>query len=70
MSKQMNEFFQVMQVRYKASMLNQRETRPRGNGESSSSTVQEKPVRLEFPRYDGLDVFTIWLCRAEHYFEF
>ena len=29
-----------------------------------------KAVRLEFPRYDGFEDPTIWLCKAEQYFEF
>ena len=27
-------------------------------------------MRLEFPRYDGSEDPTIWICRAEQYFEF
>lgn len=41
-----------------------------GNGENSSGYGQSKPLRLEFPRYDGGKDPTVWLCRAEQFFEF
>ena len=68
--KQMNEFFQEMHAQEEASSSNQREHHPRGVGELSSGTVQAKTVRLEFPKYDGLEDPTIRLCRAEQYFKF
>ena len=45
-------------------------TRQGGLGEASSGSFHMKAVRLEFPRYDGSEDPTIWLCRAEQYFEF
>ena len=70
MLKQMNDFFQAMHAQEEASSLNQRDCRPSGGGGTSMGSVQPKPVRLEFSRYDGVEDPTMWLCRAEQYFEF
>ena len=70
MLKQINEFFQAMHAQDEASTLHQWGHRLGENGDSSSGLVQEKPVRLEFPRYDGGEDPTIRLCRAEQYFKF
>ena len=64
----MNDFFQAMHARDEASLSNQRGPRPKG--ETTTVTVQPKSLRLEFLRYDGVDDPTVWLCRAEQYFEF
>ena len=66
----MNDFFQGMQGRDEASASNQRGPRQGGLGEVSIGSVQMKVVRLKFPGYDDSEDPTIWLCRAEQYFEF
>ena len=66
----MNEFFQAMHAREETSSSNQREPCPNGVGESLSGFMQAKTMRLEFPMYDGSEDPTIWICRAEQYFEF
>ena len=65
----MNEFFQVMQARDKASASNKREHRHGGSGESSSWVGQSKPIHLDFPTYDGGEDPSVWFCRAEQFFE-
>ena len=59
-----------MQAQDKAFASNHQGHRLGGNRESSSGPIQTKPMRLEVSQYDGLDGPTIWLCRAEKYFEF
>ena len=55
MLKQMNDFFQVMHAQEEASSSNQRECRLSGGGDTLMGTVQPKPVRLEFSKYDGVE---------------
>ena len=59
-----------MDAREEASLSNQRKRRPSGGGDTSTRTIQPKPVWLEFPKYDRVENLTVWLCRAEQYFEF
>ena len=62
MLKQMNEFFQAMNAWDEASSSRLRDSQQGGNGDTSSGSIQAKPVRLEFRRYDESEDPTIWLC--------
>ena len=45
----------------------------RGKGSVSScggSSTVPKITKLDFPRYDGMEDPTEWICRAEQFFEF
>ena len=68
--KHMNNLFHAKHARDKVSSSNQQEPWPGGNDETSSSPIHIKPMRLKFPRYNGVDDPTIWLCRDEQCFEF
>jgi len=37
---------------------------------SSHGSVNAKVARLEFPRYDGTEDPTSWICQVDQYFEF
>jgi hypothetical protein len=37
---------------------------------SSHGSINSKLAKLEFPRYDGIEDPTSWVCRVEQYFEF
>ena len=36
----------------------------------TSGLVIPKLAKLDFPRYDGSEDLTLWICRAEQFFEF
>lgn len=42
----------------------------RPNGEGSSGSYLPRLVKLEFPRYNGEDDPTSWICRADQFFSF
>ena len=66
----MSDLFQAMHAQEEAYSLNQQEPQQGGVGEILAWSIQAKLVRLGFPRYNGVDDLTIWLCQAKQYFEF
>ncbi|XP_024030339.1 uncharacterized protein LOC112094216 [Morus notabilis] len=57
-------------VRYEASASRHMPFQRNTEGEATSGNIIPKLAKLDFPKYDGSEDPTAWICRAEQFFYF